>query len=264
MRRLGARRPGPRDSDPAGDVGRHIHADRLVRGPALRVRYSSRGKGKRMPPAFVPYARHLARLVSNHEDGRAQGHSLRLEALVRAIVGALPPSLQLPDDADLWPWAMLPHDIGKLAVSPSILRKPGPLTPEEYGLLRIHAPLGREWLEQLAAETQARDAADARFWYLAARIAGGHHERPDGLGYPLGLKGDALPLVLRVARTADVYDALTARRSYREALPHRDALRMMRDEIGGFDEELLEALFILTEASDTVAAAIPGPQRGWE
>lgn len=213
-----------------------------------------------MTPAFVPYARHLARLVSNHEDGRLQGHSLRLETLVRGIVAALSTRVPLPDDAALWPWAILPHDIGKLAVAPSILRKPGPLTPEEHGLLQIHALLGRQWLEQLATDTQERDAGDARFWALAARIAGGHHERPDGQGYPLGLTGDAVPLVLRVARTADVYDALTSRRAYRDALPQPDAVRMMRGEIGGFDEQILEALPVCSETASAAAVSLGG----WE
>jgi putative two-component system response regulator len=124
-----------------------------------------------------------------------------------------------------------------------ILRKPRPLSPYERGLIVLHTIEGREqlsWLADRAASSGDHAAAD--FWRLAATIAGGHHERLDGQGYPLGLAGGALPLVLRAARAVDVYEALTARRSYREGLPHEEAIRVMRFEEGGFDERVLTAL----------------------
>ena len=162
---------------------------------------------------------------------------------MRALLATLRETEELPDRADLWPLAMLPHDVGKLAVPGEILRKPGPLSPYERGLIVLHAVEGREQLSWLADRAAASgDHGAAHFWRLAATIAGGHHERLDGQGYPLGLAGGALPLVLRAARAVDVYEALTARRSYREGLPHEEAIRVMRFEEGGFDERALTAL----------------------
>ena len=189
------------------------------------------------------HAEHLGRLVTLHEEGAALGHSQRTAEIMRALLGALRETEDLPAEAAAWPLAMLAHDVGKLAVPGEILRKPGPLSPYERGLIVLHTIEGREqlsWLADRAASSGDHAAAD--FWRLAAAIAGGHHERLDGQGYPLGLAGRALPPVLRAARAVDVYEALTARRSYREGLSHQDAMRVMRFEEGGFDERVLTAL----------------------
>ena len=190
---------------------------------------------------FIAYARLLARTVALHEDG-AEGHPQRMERLVGRMLTVLGRSHPLPEGAGFWPQAVLVHDFGKIFVPNQILRKPQSLSAAERGLMQQHTLLGRDELTRLASAFWGTDKTAYSFWTLAAQIAGGHHERPDGLGYPLGLKGDAVPLVLRVARTVDVFDALTARRAYREALPPDTAFRMMREEIGGFDERLLEAL----------------------
>ncbi len=189
------------------------------------------------------HAKHLARLVTLHEEGRITGHSDRTEEIMIALLGVLRGTEDLPAEAAAWPLAMLAHDVGKLAVPGEILRKPGPLSPYERGLIVLHAVEGREQLSWLADRAAASgDHGTAHFWRLAATIAGGHHERLDGQGYPLGLAGGALPLVLRAARAVDVYEALTATRSYREGLQHENAIRVMRFEEGGFDEKLLGAL----------------------
>lgn len=189
------------------------------------------------------YARHLARLVTLHEEGRITGHSERTEEIMRSLLAMLRESEELPEEAALWPFAMLAHDVGKLAVPGEILRKPGRLSEYERALMILHTIEGREqlsWLADQAAFTG--DRAAAGFWRLASTIAGGHHERLDGQGYPLGIAGGALPLVLRAARAVDVYEALTARRSYREGMVHAEALQVMRCEEGGFDERVLGAL----------------------
>jgi len=208
-----------------------------------------------MPLSFVIYARQMARAVALHEEGTSEGHSSRLERLVWDLVGELRKVGTLPEGARLWPQAVLVHDFGKLFVPSQILRKPQALSVHERGLMQQHTLLGREELTRLASAFWGTDESARGFWTLAAQIAGGHHERPDGLGYPLGLKGDAVPPVLRVARTVDVFDALTARRAYREALPTKEAFLLMREEIGGFDEPLLEAL---QEALEVDLARVAG------
>ena len=189
------------------------------------------------------HARHLARLVTLHEEGRIAGHSERTEEIMRSLLAMLRESEELSEESAVWPLAMLAHDVGKLVVPGEVLRKPGRLSEYERTLMILHTVEGREQLSWLADQTAfAGDRAAAGFWRVAATIAGGHHERLDGRGYPLGLAGGALPLVLRAARAVDVYEALTARRSYRESLTHENALRVMRFEEGGFDERVLAAL----------------------
>jgi HD-GYP domain-containing protein (c-di-GMP phosphodiesterase class II) len=112
------------------------------------------------------------------------------------------------------------HDIGKLGVSNSILDKPGKLDPDEWEAMKMHAAYTEMILSRIAA-----------FGDLAA-IAGAHHERLDGKGYPHGLKGDQIALETRVITTADIFDALTADRPYRAAMPITKALSVMSEMVG--------------------------------
>jgi HD-GYP domain-containing protein (c-di-GMP phosphodiesterase class II) len=116
--------------------------------------------------------------------------------------------------------AGLLHDIGKLGVSNSILDKPGKLTAAEYDLVKRHP-----------RDTEAILRHVPIFSGLA-EAAAGHHERPDGRGYHLGLSGDAIPPISRVLACADVYDALTASRPYRDPMSSADALDLIRREVG--------------------------------
>lgn len=189
------------------------------------------------------HALHLARIVTLHEEGRVEGHSERTEEIMRSVLSVLSEAQNLPEEVQAWPLAMLPHDIGKLVIPSQVLRKPGKLDPFERALIIQHTIEGRDQLNWLADQAAfAGDRHAASFWRVAGYIAGGHHERLDGQGYPLGLSGGAVPLVLRIARLVDVYEALTARRSYRDSMPHEQAMRVMRFEEGGFDDSLLEAL----------------------
>ena len=97
------------------------------------------------------------------------------------------------------------HDIGKIGVSDNILRKPGPLTTEEYELIKQHPGLG------------ARILRSVRFLADHIPIVELHHERPDGKGYPHGLAADEIPMLARIAHVADAFDAMTSARAYRSA-----------------------------------------------
>jgi cyclic di-GMP phosphodiesterase len=114
------------------------------------------------------------------------------------------------------------HDVGKIAVPDSILRKPGGLTPAEHEEMQRHTTIGYELLRGSGGDLLE----------LAARIAWTHHERWDGQGYPRGLQGEDIPLEGRIAAIADVFDALTSDRVYRPAFPVEKAVEMMRDESG--------------------------------
>jgi putative nucleotidyltransferase with HDIG domain len=112
------------------------------------------------------------------------------------------------------------HDLGKLGVSNSVLDKPGRLDEAEWVQIRRHPALTEDILKRLAPFEDL------------ARIAGAHHERLDGRGYPRGLRGDDIPLETRIITTADIFDALTAERPYRAALPVDRALAILEDEQG--------------------------------
>jgi len=119
------------------------------------------------------------------------------------------------------------HDIGKLAIPDEILLKPGKVTGAEFEILKTHTLRGAETLDA------ARDgASDTSFLRMARDIAVSHHERYDGGGYPHGLAGDDIPLCGHIVALADVYDALTSKRAYRNALRHEEARSIIIDGVG--------------------------------
>lgn len=126
------------------------------------------------------------------------------------------------------------HDLGKLAIPDGILLKPGRLDPTEHHLMRAHAAIGEEILR-----TSALPGLES-----ACAIARHHHERWDGAGYPDGLAGEAIPIEARVAALADVYDALTHPRPYKEAWSHAQAVAYIAAESGGHFDPALAATFL--------------------
>lgn len=133
------------------------------------------------------------------------------------------------------------HDIGKVAIPDHILLKPGRLTPAEFAIMSEHAAIGGQTLQAVA------DAhPDAGFLQMACQIAWTHHERWDGTGYPQGLAGEDIPLCGRIVAVADVYDALTSHRVYKEAYSHQRALDIIREGSGShFDPAVVRAFLKL-------------------
>jgi len=140
------------------------------------------------------------------------------------------------------------HDIGKVAVPDSVLLKPGRLNDREFEIMKLHTTLGAQVLE-----AALREHPEARFLQMAAEIASTHHERWDGTGYPLGTRGEAIPLCGRIVALADVYDALTSRRVYKPKLSHETARCMIMDSGGThFDPDVLQAFARIEEDFLTV------------
>jgi putative two-component system response regulator len=136
------------------------------------------------------------------------------------------------------------HDIGKVAVPDRILLKPGPLTCEEFAVMKTHALLGAQTLRTV------RDRyPDSEFIEMGIEIAGSHHERWDGTGYPDGLTGDAIPLSARIVAVADCYDALRSMRSYKPAIPHDETCAIILRESGKHFDPVITAVF--SELADT-------------
>jgi putative two-component system response regulator len=124
------------------------------------------------------------------------------------------------------------HDVGKVGIPDGVLLKPGRLDPDEFALIKTHAAIGKRILGGSASELIR----------LAAEIAESHHEKWDGSGYPQGLAGPAIPLAARIVAVADVFDALTTLRPYKEAMSFEAALACIRAESGRhFDPACVEA-----------------------
>ena len=127
------------------------------------------------------------------------------------------------------------HDIGKIAISDTILLKTGPLTPDERLTMQTHTVRGCEMLEKYYS------IKDSEYFNYCYEICRYHHERWDGKGYPDGLKGDEIPIWAQIASLADVYDALTSKRVYKGAYSHDQAVEMIiKGECGTFNPLMIE------------------------
>jgi putative nucleotidyltransferase with HDIG domain len=171
-------------------------------------------------------------------DPYTAGHSERVSVLSVAIARAL----NLPEDEiEVIRLGALLHDIGKIGVPDAVLMKPGALTDAEFNIIKQHPGAG------------ARILRSVPFLVPHIPIVELHHERPDGRGYPHGLRGDEIPMPARIVHVADAYDAITSKRAYRGARPSGDALREIWRVAGTeFHAEVVAAL----------ATALPGVTTG--
>ena len=143
------------------------------------------------------------------------------------------------------------HDIGKIAIPDNILLKPGKHTPEEFSIMKTHAQRGFDILKRAGAHMGDQNA----FLTYAMQIAGCHHEKWDGSGYPKGLVGDAIPLSARLMAVADVYDALLARRPYKEPMSNAQATAIIVEGRGKhFDPEVVDAFLVIKDDLQRIAA----------
>jgi putative two-component system response regulator len=142
------------------------------------------------------------------------------------------------NDISLIVMASALHDIGKIAIPNEIINKPGPLTPEEFEIMKGHTLAGVRMLDSLPDYQQAEPLVQVTY-----EICRWHHERYDGSGYPDGLKGDEIPISAQAVSLADVYDALTSKRCYKDAYSHETAMEMIfGGQCGAFNPLLLECL----------------------
>lgn len=167
--------------------------------------------------------------ATDYRDPETGAHILRMAHYARHI--ALNLGLSLADQELILEAAPM-HDIGKVGVPDHILLKPGKYEPEEFEIMKLHSRIGYEILAgSAAAVLQA-----------GAEIALTHHEKFDGSGYPDGLRGEAIPLFGRISAVADVFDALTSVRPYKQAWDIERAVKLLRDESGRhFDATCVDA-----------------------
>ena len=187
-------------------------------------------------------------LVVEGRDRYTGDHCKRLGEYAVRIGKTL--GLDQEDLETLWLGGIF-HDLGKIAVSDSVLNKPAPLTLEEFGVMKTHPAVGADLCG--AMRTMERVIPLIRH----------HHEKLDGSGYPDGLAGKEIPLLVRIITAVDVYDALATARPYRKALPHETVMTIMREEVakGWWDREIVEMLDHNRRLSlpvDQMAVASPG------
>jgi putative two-component system response regulator len=186
----------------------------------------------------------MALTLRSEETG---GHIERMSRYAAVLSRRLETPLWSDDEIRL---ASMLHDVGKIGVPDSILLKPGPLTDDEFEVIKRHPALGQALLSD----------GHSQVLILGAQIALTHHERWDGTGYPSGLAADNIPLAGRIAAIADVFDALTSDRVYRAALPIEHAIQVMLDQRGRhFDPDLLDLLLASTEELGVIRSKYPDP-----
>lgn len=190
--------------------------------------------------------------LAEFRDNETGGHIRRTQFIVRklaeemSVESRFAPFFPNPEIIEEYAIAAPLHDIGKVGIPDSILRKPGPLTPDERQEMQKHTVLGYQVL--LSA---TRELHNNPMVVIAADIAKSHHEKWDGTGYPEGISGTDIPIGARLMAVADVYDALVSRRVYKAPIPHADALQIIHEGCGThFDPDVVHAF-------DRIAGDLP-------
>lgn len=168
--------------------------------------------------------------AGHYNDTDTGTHIWRMAAMARALARAAGWD---EESCNLIELAAAMHDTGKIGIPNAILRKPGPLTADEWTIMKTHTVIGHEILSK----------SDAPVFSMAADIALRHHEKWDGSGYPDHLAGAAIPEAARLVAVADVFDALTMKRPYKDAWPIEQAMDLIRKSAGSHLEPRLVELF---------------------
>ncbi len=144
------------------------------------------------------------------------------------------------------------HDVGKIKIKDEILQKPGKLTEEEFEQMKMHTVFGEQIIDSIS-----KNASEDAFLTQARILAGTHHEKWNGTGYPRGLSGDDIPLQGRLMAIVDVYDALTSERSYKKAFSHESAVQIILKEQGKhFDPVLIDIFKMVVQEFALVSQTV--------
>ncbi len=187
----------------------------------------------------------LAKLAEYRDEGTG-AHLERIREYARRLAEEMAENSRYKDIItqefidDIYQSSIL-HDIGKVGIPDAILLKPGKLNTEEFEVIKRHATLGGDAIRAIESRIVGRS-----FLFLGREIAYHHHEKWDGSGYPRGLKGDEIPLAARIVALADVYDALTTKRFYKEAYSHEKSKQIILDlKNSHFDPEIIDTFLVL-------------------
>ena len=196
----------------------------------------------------------LAKLAEYRDEGTGT-HLERIREYARIITQKLAVNLKFSGRIDqqyiddIYQSSIL-HDIGKVGTPDALLLKPGELTKEEFEIIKRHTLMGGNAIKAIELQIEGKS-----FLAMGREIAFNHHEKWDGSGYPRGLKGEAIPLSARIVALADVYDALTTKRFYKEAYSHDKAKNMIIELKGKhFDPEIVNAFLAVQDTFNRVRA----------
>ena len=199
--------------------------------------------------------------ITHHRDPETGSHLDRMSRYSLLIANALTEKYQLTDDYIQHVFMFSPlHDIGKIAIPDQILRKPGKLTDDEMRVMKTHAGKGRTMIDELLVSFGLEGVAHVD---ILRNIAAYHHESINGSGYPEGKAGEEIPLEARIVAVADVFDALTSRRAYKEAWSNDDAFATLQTMAGDkLDKDCVEALLKHRDDVEDVQARFKENTRG--
>ena len=197
--------------------------------------------------------RTVAELVECRDDITG-GHIERTQKYLSVLLEAMVDVGLYKEEVEAWDVALVLqsaqlHDVCKIGISDSILKKPGKLTPQEFEEIKAHTTFGARIIEKIKKNT-----AEHEFLKYAKELAATHHERWDGKGYPKGLKGREIPLSGRLMAIADVYDALVSVRPYKKAFSHEEAVAILMEGRGTqFDPALVDIFHTISGTFNEIA-----------
>jgi putative two-component system response regulator len=219
------------------------YQDQLLRY-SQNLEAAVRERTRQLEQAYREIGLVLAR-AAEYRDNDTGLHVVRVGRYARLIGEELG---IVGDEADLLERAAQLHDVGKIGIPDAILLKPGRLTEEEFDLMKRHCAFGDRILQPCSDDDHQTTGENAGtgggtpLLVMAHRIAMSHHEHWDGTGYPLGLLGEAIPLEGRITAVADVFDALSSKRCYKDSFPVDECFETMTEKRGNhFDPQVLDA-----------------------
>lgn len=194
-----------------------------------------------------------ARDITHHRDAETGGHLDRMSRYARLIAEELAERYGFSDEYIEQIFLFSPlHDIGKIAIPDDILLKPGKLSEEEFRVMQSHTEKGREIIQDMLDHFCM---SNARYREMLGNIAQYHHEALNGMGYPRGLQGEEIPIEARIISVADIFDALTSKRPYKEAWSNERAFAMLQTMSGlSLDPDCVDAMINNRERIEEIQA----------
>lgn len=218
----------------------------LIMQGNMRTFYHERVSG--MQSGMITF---MAEVVENRDDNTG-GHIRRTADYVEQIAkelkrqGAYPDILSERYMKDMIVAAPL-HDIGKIHIPDAVLNKPGRLSDDEFAVMKTHTTAGEELLKRAKEEL-----GESGYLNTAVEMAAYHHEWWNGRGYPYGISGEEIPLCARIMAVADVFDALTSKRCYKDAMPVEKAYAIIREESGTHFDPVVAIAFLRQQGVGTI------------